>query len=79
MQGRGVGLRKYKKRKATVKLSNNEKVIVDRDEMTIEFRGRTINLDKVVNALNGVMIHNNVVVIKKDGDKIITRVIEEVK
>ena len=79
MQGRGIGLRKYKKRKATVRLSNNEKVFIDRDEMTVEFRGRTIHLDKVVDALNGVVNHNNVVVIKLEDDKITTRVIEEVK
>lgn len=64
-----------KRKKQTVKLSNGEKAIVNRERLTVEYRGKTIDLEAVANMMIDIEQSSVVYTLRKaaEGNKIIVR------
>lgn len=59
---------KWKKKKQTVKLNNGEKAIVNRDDITVSYRGKTIDIEAIVNLMIDVE-QGALYTIRRDEDK----------
>lgn len=63
-----------KRKKQTVRLNNGEKCKVDREAATVEYKGKTIDLDSIVNIMIDIEQAGAVYTIRRDENKkIITR------
>lgn len=63
-----------RRKKQTVRLNNGEKCQIDRDNLTVSYRGKTIDLEAVVNMMIDIEQGGAVYTLRRDENKqIITR------